>query len=128
MSVSMTMPILVVDDYNTMIRIVRNLLRQIGFTNIEEANDGASALRKLRQKPYQLVISDWNMAPMTGGELLERMRADDSLRNTPFVVLTGEGRADAVNAASQTKTSSYIVKPFNALALRQKLVDVLGDF
>ena len=122
MAISMTMPILVVDDYNTMLRILRNLLRQLGFTNIDEANDGVTALNKLRAKPYQLVISDWNMAPMNGAQLLEQLRADERLKDTPFVMMTTDvhaGRADA---------SPYIVKPFSAHALKEKLVSVLGEF
>jgi two-component system chemotaxis response regulator CheY len=120
MAVSMTMPILVVDDYNTMLRILRHLLRQLGFTNIDEANDGATALNKLRAKPYSLVISDWK--PMTGGELLERLRADERLKDTPFVMVTNESGEEREGA------STYLMKPFNAQALKQKLVSILGDF
>ncbi|MGE3142260.1 MAG: response regulator [Hyphomonadaceae bacterium] len=125
MAISMTMPILVVDDYNTMLRILRNLLRQLGFTNIDEANDGAAALNKLRAKPYQLVISDWNMAPMSGPELLQRLRADERLQRTPFLMVTADGR-DGV--PDRSGASASITKPFNAVALKQKLVSVLGEF
>lgn len=128
MAVSMTTPILVVDDYNTMVRILRNLLRQLGFSNIDEASDGATALNKMRAKPYQLVISDFAMAPMTGGELLQRVRADERLKNTPFVMVTTDARADASRVVDRAGNGACIVKPFNAPALKQKLVAVLGDF
>lgn len=127
MSVSMTMPILIVDDYNTMIRILRNLLRQLGFTNIDEANDGAAALAKMRAKDYALVISDTSMAPMTGAELLQRVRADTRMSATPFLMVandTAEGQAVARRGGS----ASYIVKPFNAQSLKSNLVSVIGAF
>lgn len=126
MSVSMTMPILIVDDYNTMIRIVRNLLRQLGFSNIDEASDGRTALAKMQTKDYALVISDSTMAPMTGLELLQRVRANDRTKQTPFVIVandTGEGAE-----AEGREASSYIVKPFNAQSLKSKLVPVIGAF
>ena len=116
-----------VDDYNTMLRILRNLLRQLGFTNIDEANDGATALNKLRSKAYQLVISDWNMAPMNGAELLQRLRVDERHRDTPFLMVTTDGR-EALSAAERNGAATSIVKPFNAVTLKQKLVAVLGDF
>lgn len=128
MAVSLSTPILVVDDYNTMVRILRNLLRQLGFSNIDEASDGASALNKMRAKQYQLVISDWGMAPMNGGELLQRVRADERLKDTPFVMVTNDGRADADTAMTRAGGGATIVKPFNAVALKQKLVSVLGEF
>lgn len=127
MAVSMSAPILVVDDYNTMVRILRNLLRQLGFSNIDEANNGASALTKLRAQPYQLVISDWNMAPMTGAELLQRVRADDRLSGTRFV-LVGAEDADAMRRASRAGADAFLAKPFNAQSLKQKLTGVLGAF
>ena len=126
MSVSMTMPILIVDDYNTMIRIMRNLLRQLGFTNIDEASDGRTALTKMSQKNYALVISDSTMAPMTGMELLQRVRADDRTKQTPFVMVandTSEG-----SEAERRSATGYILKPFNAQSLKSKLVPVLGAF
>ncbi len=128
MAVSQSMPILVVDDYNTMVRIMRNLLRQLGFTNIDEASDGAAALNKLRSKSYQLVISDWGMAPMNGGELLQRVRADERLKDMPFVMVTGEGRQDADHVVQRAGGGATIVKPFNAQALKTKLETVLGAF
>lgn len=125
MSVSMAMPILIVDDYNTMIRIMRNLLRQLGFSNIDEANDGAAALAKMRAKDYALVISDSHMAPMSGMELLERMRAEQRTAQTPFVMVANDND-EAVAAAGHA--GAYIVKPFTAQALKSKLVPVIGEF
>lgn len=121
-TVSMTMPILIVDDYNTMIRILRNLLRQLGFTNIDEANDGAAALAKMRAKDYALVISDAHMAPMTGRELLEQVRADERIGKTPFVMVANDVDESAVGA------SSTIMKPFTAQSLKAKLEPVIGAF
>lgn len=126
MAVSMSAPILIVDDYNTMIRILRNLLRQLGFSNIDEASDGRTALTKLRTKEYALVISDWNMEPMTGVELLQRCRADERTKQTPFVMVANEG-GDAINSAERAG-AACIVKPFNAQTLKAKLVGVLGAF
>jgi len=126
MAVSTSMPILIVDDYNTMIRIMRNLLRQLGFSNIDEASDGRTALAKLRSKDYALVISDSNMAPMSGLELLQRLRADARTAATPFVMVANDNDEDA-NAATRAG-ASYIVKPFTAQSLKTKLVAVLGAF
>lgn len=124
MSVSMTMPILIVDDYNTMIRIMRNLLRQLGFTNIDEANDGAAALAKMRNKEYALVISDSHMSPMTGKEFLQRVRAEERIAQTPFVMVAN----DNSEGAEAQGASSFIVKPFSAQALKSTLVPVIGAF
>jgi two-component system chemotaxis response regulator CheY len=121
MSVDLSMSILVVDDYNTMVRIIRNLLRQVGFTNVDDASDGISALRRLREKKYQLVISDWNMAPMTGYELLKEMRADPDLASVPFIMITAESKTENVIAAKKAGVSNYIVKPFNAATLKSKI-------
>lgn len=126
MAVSMSMPILIVDDYNTMIRILRNLLRQLGFSNIDEASDGRTALAKLRAKDYQLVISDWSMEPMSGLELLQRVRADQRYCKTPFVMVASD--SDESASANRAGASSYIVKPFTAQSLKAKLVNVLGAF
>jgi two-component system chemotaxis response regulator CheY len=93
MAIDMTMPVLVVDDYNTMIRIIRNLLKQLGFEDVDDASDGSAALAKMRDKKYGLVISDWNMEPMTGYELLKEVRADPGLNKTPFIMVTGFRRA-----------------------------------
>jgi two-component system chemotaxis response regulator CheY len=127
MSVSMTMPILIVDDYNTMIRILRNLLRQLGFTNIDEASDGRTALAKMQAKEYALVISDSRMTPMTGLELLQRVRANERTAQTPFVMVANDAHEGA-DAESRSGASSYIVKPFTAQSLKTKLVPVIGAF
>ena len=121
MAVDLSMPILVVDDYNTMIRIIRNLLRQLGFQDIDDANDGTAALAKMRDKRYGLVISDWNMEPMTGYELLKEVRADDQLRTTPFIMVTAESKTENVIAAKKAGVNNYIVKPFNAETLKHKI-------
>ncbi len=120
------MNVLIVDDYKTMLRIIRNLLKQIDFNSVEEATDGAEALAKLRHGNYGLVISDWNMQPMTGLELLREVRADTRLRATPFIMVTAESKAENVVAAKQAGVSNYTVKPFNAETLRDKIEKVLG--
>ncbi len=128
MSVDKNMPILIVDDYKTMLRIIRNLLKQLGFNNVDEATDGADALQKLRAKPYNLVISDWNMEPMTGYQLLKEVRADDRLTKTPFIMITAESKTENVVAAKKAGVDNYIVKPFNAATLKTKMTAVLGEF
>lgn len=128
MAVDMAMGILIVDDYKTMLRIIRNLLKQLGFNNVDEATDGTAALSKLRGKSYGLVISDWNMAPMTGYELLKEIRSDDILREVPFIMVTAESKTDNVIAAKKAGVNNYIVKPFNAATLKGKMQSVLGDF
>ena len=120
------MPILVVDDYNTMIRIIRNLLRQLGFSDVDDAPDGSIALSKLHLKRYGLVISDWNMEPMTGYDLLREVRASPELSTTPFMMITAESKTENVIAAKKAGVSNYIVKPFNAATLKTKMEAVLG--
>jgi two-component system chemotaxis response regulator CheY len=115
----------VVDDYSTMRRIIRNLLTQIGYTDVDEASDGGDALHKLRQVHYGLVISDWNMEPMTGYDLLKQVRADDKLKATPFIMVTAESKTDNVIAAKKAGVDNYIVKPFNAATLQQKINAVM---
>ncbi len=126
--VDMNMPILVVDDYKTMLRIIRNLLKQLGFNNVDEATDGSVALQKLRDKKYGLVISDWNMEPMSGLELLKEVRADQRLRELPFIMVTAESKSENVVAAKSAGVSNYIIKPFNAATLKTKLTAVVGQF
>jgi two-component system, chemotaxis family, chemotaxis protein CheY len=128
MAVDMSMRVLIVDDYKTMLRIIANLLKQLGFANVDEATDGATALRLLRTNPYGLVISDWNMEPMTGLQLLKEVRADDRLKTTPFIMVTAESKTENVVAAKQAGVNNYIVKPFNAETLKQKIISVLGQF
>jgi two-component system chemotaxis response regulator CheY len=120
-----SVPVLIVDDYRTMLRIIRNLLKQIGFDNVEEATDGAEALAKLRAGRFGLVISDWNMEPMTGLQLLQEVRADPKLKSTPFIMVTAESKAENIVAAKQAGVSNYIVKPFNAETLKSKVEKVL---
>ena len=126
MAVDPSMPILVVDDYGTMIRIIRNLLRQLGFLDVDEASDGSSALCKMQLRRYGLVISDWNMEPMTGYELLKQVRADPSIASTPFIMVTAESKTENVIAAKQAGVNNYIVKPFNADILKSKIEAVFA--
>lgn len=125
MSVDKSMNVLIVDDYKTMLRIIRNLLKQIGFDNVDEAMDGKEALDKLKGKSYGLIISDWNMEPMTGIELLREVRGNGS--DVPFIMVTAENKTENVLAARQAGVNNYIVKPFNADTLRQKISSVLGS-
>ncbi len=125
MSVSMTMPILIVDDYNTMIRILRNLLRQLGFSNIDEASDGRTALAKMQSKDYALVISDSTMSPMTGMELLQRVRANERTAGTPFIMVANDNGEES---DVRPGVSDTILRPFTAQSLKSKLVPVIGAF
>ncbi len=128
MAINKDMAILVVDDYKTMLRIIRNLLKQLDFGNVDDAIDGSEALKKLREKEYGLVISDWNMEPMTGLQLVREVRSDKKLKKLPFIMVTAESKTENVIAAKEAGVSNYIVKPFNAETLKQKMVSVLGDF
>jgi two-component system, chemotaxis family, chemotaxis protein CheY len=127
MSVDLSMPVLVVDDYNTMIRILRNLLKQLGFQDIDDAADGTAALAKMRSKRYGLVISDWNMEPMTGYDLLKQVRGDPGLARTPFIMVTAESKTENVIAAKKAGVNNYIVKPFNAQTLQTKIEAVFAE-
>ncbi|NQU60528.1 MAG: response regulator [Rhodospirillales bacterium] len=128
MAVDMNMKILIVDDYNTMLRILANLLKQLNFSNVDTAMDGSEALRKLRAEKFDFVISDWNMEPMTGIELLREVRADDKLKHLPFIMITAESKSENVIAAKEAGVSNYIVKPFNAETLKGKIASVIGEF
>ena len=110
MPIDKSINVLIVDDYKTMLRIIRNLLKQIEFNNVEEATDGAEALAKLRSGNFGLVISDWNMVPMTGLQLLQEVRADAKLKAMPFIMVTAESKVENVVAAKQAGVSNYIVK------------------
>ena len=121
------MNVLVVDDYKTMVRIVRGLLEQLGFKNIDDAADGVSALQKIQENNYGLILSDWNMTPMTGYELLKAVRADPRTKTTPFVMITAEAKTENVVAARQAGVNNYIIKPFTLAVLKQKLTTVLGE-
>lgn len=126
--VDKNMPILIVDDYKTMLRIIRNLLSQLGFNNVDEATDGTMAFAKLEEKPFKLVISDWNMVPMSGLELLKKIRADERFKTMPFIMITAETKAENVIIAKQAGVNNYIVKPFNAATLKTKMAAVFGAF
>ena len=129
MSVDKNMRILVVDDFQTMRRIIVNLLRQLGFTNMVEADDGSTAWERLQAGEHvDLIVSDWNMPKMTGMDFLKQVRASEKWKTTPFIMVTAEGKRENVIAAVQAGVSNYIVKPFNAATLKEKLVKVLGDF
>ena len=112
---------LVVDDFSTMRRIVRNLLKELGFTNVEEAEDGSIALQKLRGGGFDFVVSDWNMPNMTGIELLKAVRADPALKHLPLLMVTAEAKKENIIEAAQAGASGYIVKPFTAATLDEKL-------
>ena len=122
----LSMKVLVVDDYSTMRKIVRNVLGQIGFDNIDEAGDGNAALQKLKAGGFGLVISDWNMEPMSGLELLREVRADPALATLPFIMVTAEARAAKIAEAERAGVSGYIIKPFGAEALSLKIAAAIG--
>lgn len=128
MAVDTNMNVLIVDDYATMLRIIKNLLKQLNFNNVDEASNGQQALEMLQLKSYGLIISDWNMQPMTGLELLKAVRASDKLKAIPFIMVTAESKTENVVAAKQAGVSNYIVKPFNADTLKGKMASVLGPF
>jgi two-component system, chemotaxis family, chemotaxis protein CheY len=127
MAFDSSISVLVVDDYGTMVRIIRNLLRQLGFQDVDDAADGAAALRKMHDKRYGLVISDWNMEPMTGYDLLKEVRADPSLGEIPFIMVTAESKTENVIAARKAGVNNYIVKPFNAQTLKSKIEAVFAE-
>ena len=127
MAVDLSMPVLIVDDYNTMVRIIRNLLRQLGFEHVDDASDGAAAFAKMQERKYGLVISDWNMEPMTGYDLLQKVRAHPDMSDTPFIMVTAESKTENVVAAKKAGVSNYIVKPFNAQTLKSKIDSVFPD-
>ena len=121
MTIDPSMPILVVDDYQTMVRIIRNLLKQVGYENVDDAANGEEALSKIRDKRYSLIISDWNMEPMTGFQLLQKVREQGVGSEVPFIMVTAESKTDNVIAARRAGVSHYIVKPFNAATLKSKI-------
>ena len=124
MSLNKNMRVVIVDDYTTMLRILRNLLRQLEINNVDEANDGDTAYSLMQKNPPDLVISDWNMVPVTGLDLLRKVRGDAKLKHIPFIMVTAESKTENVIAAKQAGVSNYIVKPFNADTLRAKIVSV----
>ncbi len=117
--------ILIVDDFSTMRRIEKNILRQLGFKNIDEAEDGQMALQKLKSDKYDLVITDWNMPKMSGLELLKAIRADEELKHIPVLMVTAEAKKENIIDAIKAGVSNYIVKPFNAQTMKEKLEKIL---
>jgi len=121
MMFNLKIKVLVVDDFPTMRRIVKNLLKQLGFENIDEAEDGAQALVKLKAGGYGLVVSDWNMPVMEGIDLLKHVREDETLKAIPFLMVTAEAEKDKVITAIKAGVDNYVVKPFTAEVLKEKL-------
>lgn len=115
------MSMLVVDDFPTMRRIVRSLLKELGFTNVEEAEDGQDALNKLRAGNFEFVVSDWNMPNLDGLDMLKQIRADDKLKHLPVLMVTAEAKKENIIAAAQAGANGYVVKPFTAAILEEKL-------
>ena len=126
MALNPSMSVLLVDDSKLMINIIRGLLQHLGINDVDDANDGASALAKMRSKRYGLVISDWNMVPMSGYELLRELRNDPALKRTPFIMVTSESKTENVIAAKKAGVDNYIVKPFNAHTLKAKIETVFA--
>ena len=126
MAIDRSMPVLVVDDYVTMINVIRSQLRQLGFIDVDEANSGAEALTKICVRRYGLILSDWHMEPITGFDLLTAIRGDVSLKQTPFIMVTGESRSENVVAAKKAGVNGYIVKPFTAQMLKAKIESVFA--
>ncbi|MEW6266512.1 MAG: response regulator [Thermodesulfobacteriota bacterium] len=119
--------ILLVDDFATMRRMIRNILKQLGYTNIEEAENGETALSLLKVKSFDLIISDWNMPRMSGLDLLKNVRADETLKNLPFIMVTAEAQQENIIEAVKNKVSQYVVKPFTAEVLAEKIKNVMAS-
>jgi two-component system chemotaxis response regulator CheY len=125
MSVDYSMPVLVVDDYKTVTRILHSLLKQAGFAEIDEASDGEEAIAKMRARKYGLVISDWHMAPVDGLELVKQARADEQLKHTPIILISAEAAPEYLNTARAAGAAAYVVKPFDAHTLRSRIEGAL---
>jgi len=121
MQINRDMKILVVDDFSTMRRIVKNLLKELGFTHFDEADDGATAWPMAQTGKYDFIVSDWNMPQMTGIQLLKNVRADDKIKDTPFLLITAEAKRSQILEAAQAGVDGYIVKPFTAATLNEKI-------
>jgi two-component system chemotaxis response regulator CheY len=128
MAVNKAMNILIVDDYKTMLKIIRSLLQQLGFNNVDEAISAPDALALMEKKEYGLIISDWNMEPMTGLEFLQKIRTTEKTKALPFIMITAESKTENVIIAKKAGVSNYIVKPFTANILKEKMTAVLGAF
>jgi two-component system chemotaxis response regulator CheY len=124
MTIPTSQPVLVVDDYTTMFRIIQSMLAKFGFENADHAKDGIAALSMLPMKKYGLIISDWNMQPMDGYEMLKRVRANASTRNIPVIMVTAESKPENIVAARTAGANEYIVKPFNIDTLKTKIANV----
>jgi two-component system chemotaxis response regulator CheY len=122
------MKFLVVDDFSTMRRIVRNLLKELGYTNVDEAEDGSVGLQKLKGGNFQFVVTDWNMPVMTGIELLKAIRADATLKHLPVLMITAEAKKENIIEAAQNGASGYIVKPFTAATLEEKMNKIFEKY
>ena len=118
------MKILIVDDFSTMRRIIKNLLRDLGFNNTQEADDGSTALPMLQKGDFDFVVTDWNMPGMQGIDLLKAIRADDSLKHLPVLMVTAEAKREQIIAAAQAGVNGYVVKPFTAATLKEKLYKI----
>ena len=127
-AVDLNMPVLIVDDYKTMLRTMGNLMKKLGFENIDEASDGHEALEKLHDRPYSLVISGWNMQPMSGLDLVRQMRSNARLDEVHVVMISAEYADENIAAAKQAGVAEYIVKPFCASTLKDRLTPILGHF
>lgn len=128
MAVDKNMEILIVDDMKSMLQIIESILNQLGFRKIDKASNGEQALARLKEKKYNLVLSDWNMEPMSGLDLLKQIRADAALKTLPVILITAESKPENILAAKQAGVNNYIVKPFNAVTLKEKLCAVIGQF
>jgi two-component system chemotaxis response regulator CheY len=126
MALDYSMPVLVVDDFKTVVRIIHNLLRQAGFTEIDEAGDGEEALAKMKARKYGLVISDWYMAPVNGLDLVKQAKADDGLKDTPIILVSAEAMPENIVSAKNAGAAGYVVKPFDAQTLKARIETALG--
>ncbi|MCL4322280.1 MAG: chemotaxis response regulator CheY [Deltaproteobacteria bacterium] len=127
MALDLSMKILVVDDFSTMRRIIKNILKQIGFVNVDEAENGQVALSKIADGNYDFVISDWNMPEMNGIELLKSVRANETTKDLPFLMVTAEAKKENVVEAVKAGVNNYIVKPFTAETLQEKISKIFPD-
>jgi two-component system chemotaxis response regulator CheY len=126
MSMDLSAPVLVVDDYKTVVRIIHNLLKQAGFADVDTATDGADALTKMRARKYGLVISDWHMAPVDGLELIRTAKADAALKDTPIILISEEAAPDRLDIAREAGAAAYVMKPFDAETLRTRIQRALA--
>ncbi|MEA2108053.1 MAG: chemotaxis response regulator CheY [Pseudomonadota bacterium] len=124
---NLDMKILVVDDFSTMRRIIKNILRQLGFTNVQEADDGVTAWPKIQSEPFDLIVTDWNMPKMSGLELLKAIRGDEDLKDLPVLMVTAEALKENIIEAVKAGVSNYIVKPFTAETMQEKLNKIFGE-